>query len=212
LARPRTFHDGTVLDAAVECFWRRGLEATSVRELGAVMRLNAPSLYNAFGDKRALFLAALERYAATTLRPRLDRLAANPSPRASILDFFDEIISRSVADPERRGCFVINTALDAAPHDAGIAKAINAYFSEIEAFFRDRLIAARETCEVASAIEPPEVARLLLGLLIAIRVLARTGATRATLESMARPALAMLEPPTLAAKTNPNPARKDFDR
>ena len=55
MARPREFNEGIALDAAIEWFWRRGYEATSVRELAAAMGISGPSLYNAFGDKRALF-------------------------------------------------------------------------------------------------------------------------------------------------------------
>ncbi len=193
MARPRTFDDATVLDAAVACFWRRGLDATSVRELAQEMGLSGPSVYNAFGDKRALFIQSLERYAATTLRPRLLRLEAMPSARAAIKGFFDEIIDRSVGDPERRGCFLINSALDAAPHDAEIAAAIAAYFAEIEGFLRGRVAAAREAGAIPSRIDARDTGRMLLGILIAIRVLSRTGASKAELQAMLRPALALLD-------------------
>ena len=74
MARPRAFQEDEVLDSAIECFWRRGLEATSVRDLAEHMGLNGPSLYNAFGDKRTLFARALERYATRTMRERIARL------------------------------------------------------------------------------------------------------------------------------------------
>jgi TetR/AcrR family transcriptional repressor of nem operon len=60
MARPREFDEGTVLDAAVLCFWRQGYEATSVRDLVAQTGITAASLYNAFGDKRALYQTALD--------------------------------------------------------------------------------------------------------------------------------------------------------
>lgn len=193
MARPRTFDDAAVLDAAMACFWRRGLDATSVRELAQEMGLSGPSVYNAFGDKRALFIRSLERYAATTLRPRILRLEALPSARAAIEGFFDEIIDRSVGDPERRGCFLINSALDAAPHDAEIARAVAAYFAEIEAFLRGRVVAAREAGAIPDQVDVRDMGRMLLGTLIAIRVLSRTGAQKADLQAMIRPALILLD-------------------
>ena len=63
VARPRSFDEVSALDAAVACFWDRGYSATSVRDLSAEMGISGPSLYNAFGDKRALFCKALERTA-----------------------------------------------------------------------------------------------------------------------------------------------------
>ena len=62
MARPREFDEATALEAAMGCFWRHGYEATSMRELTASMGISGPSLYNAFGGKRAVFTAALARY------------------------------------------------------------------------------------------------------------------------------------------------------
>ena len=58
MPRPREFDETAALEAAIECFWRRGYEATSLRDLTASMGLTAPSLYNAFGDKEELFARA----------------------------------------------------------------------------------------------------------------------------------------------------------
>ncbi|MDX2156036.1 MAG: TetR/AcrR family transcriptional regulator [Hyphomicrobiaceae bacterium] len=192
MARPRTFDNDTVLDAAVGCFWRHGLEGTSVRELAHEMGLSGPSLYNAFGDKRALFMQALERYASTVLRERIGRLEAMTSPAAAIEAFFEELIDRSLGDPERRGCLLINSALEAAPHDPEIAKVVSTYFAEIESFLRTRIEVAQMAGEVPATLDAADMGRLLLGVLIAIRVLARTGAERKQLAGMARPALDLL--------------------
>ena len=62
MARPREFDEGVVLDAAVLCFWNRGYEATSVKDLVERTGITAASLYNAFGDKRAIYERALDRY------------------------------------------------------------------------------------------------------------------------------------------------------
>jgi TetR/AcrR family transcriptional regulator, transcriptional repressor for nem operon len=195
VARPRAFDNDVALDAAVACFWRRGLEATSVRELAHEMGLSGPSVYNAFGDKRRLFLQALERYAETRLRERLARLETLPSARAALKGFFDEIIERSVGDPERRGCLIINTAMDAAPHDAEITQAVSRYFSEIERFLHGRVMAAAKAGEISAAVDPRDTGRMLLGLLVGMRVLSRTGASKAELQAMLRPAMATLARP-----------------
>ena len=68
MPRPREFDEAAALEAAMECFWRRGYEATSLRDLTASMGLTAPSLYNAFGGKQELFSRALERYLDRTTR------------------------------------------------------------------------------------------------------------------------------------------------
>ena len=88
MARPREFDETAALAAAMECFWRRGYEATSVRDLTTSMGLSAPSLYNAFGGKQELFSRALERYLDYTTRDRLRRLEQSLTPKAALHRFF----------------------------------------------------------------------------------------------------------------------------
>ncbi len=192
MPRPRAFDDDAVLDAAISCFWHRGLEATSIRELTDTMGINAPSLYNAFGDKRQLFMRSLERYANLSMRARLGRLAKSASPREALTTFFRDIITRSCDDPERRGCMIINTALEVAPHDPEIGRLVNGYLGEIEASLRDRVAAAQSLGECDPAIDAAATGRMLLGLLVGVRVLSRTGAPKAMLEDMLQPAFVLL--------------------
>ena len=73
MARPREFDEVAALDAAMDCFWRNGYEATSVRDLAARMGITGTSLYNAFGDKRSLFREVLLRYAERSMREGIGR-------------------------------------------------------------------------------------------------------------------------------------------
>lgn len=203
MARPRSFDEDQVLDSAVECFWSRGLEATSVRDLADRMGLHGPSLYNAFGDKRALFARALERYATRTMRERIARLERRHRPKAAVQAFLHEVIERSVSDPHRRGCLLVNSALEVAPHDKELRVRIAAYLEEIAAFFRRNVQAAQAAGEVPRTLDCEDAARLLLGVLLGIRVLARANPDRALLEGVARPALALLEPERPSARITP---------
>jgi AcrR family transcriptional regulator len=82
------------LNAAIDCFWHRGYEATSVRDLAASMGLSGPSLYNAFGDKRALFVRALERYLDCSPRARATAACASDWDRELV---FSDVKSRRMA-------------------------------------------------------------------------------------------------------------------
>jgi TetR/AcrR family transcriptional regulator, transcriptional repressor for nem operon len=195
MPRPREFDEASALDAAMQCFWRRGYEATSLRDLTDAMGLTAPSIYNAFGDKQELFGRALERYLKQTTRERLHRLEEEASPKDAIRRFFAEIIDHSVGDTQRKGCFLVNSALEIAPHNAKCRAIIAAQFADIEAFFRRSILAGQLESSIASEIEAADVARLLLGVLLGIRVLARTNPLREILEGAARPALALLDVP-----------------
>jgi TetR/AcrR family transcriptional repressor of nem operon len=208
MGRLRAFDEDKAVDAAVDCFWSRGYEASSVRDLAERMGIGGASLYNAFGDKRALFVRALERYADRASRHRIARLERLDRPREAIAAFFAEIIERSLADRDRKGCLLVNSALDVAPHDADIARVVAGYLDEIRAFFMRTIVKAQASSRMSRALDAAEVSGHLLGVLLGIRVLARTRPQRASLEAIARPALRLLDPPRKAAVRKPRkPAR-----
>lgn len=192
VSRPRLFDNEKALDAAIACFWRRGFEATSVRDLAVEMGINGPSLYNAFGDKRTLFMQALERYAKGSMRERIERIEREHQPKAALRIFFRDLVERSLSDPQHLGCLIVNTALELAPHDAEIRALIASYFEEIESFFRRCLGRALAAGELAPPIRPADSARSLLGVMLGLRVAARVKPEQALLEGMVRASLAFL--------------------
>jgi TetR/AcrR family transcriptional repressor of nem operon len=195
MPRPREFSESVALEAAIDCFWQRGFEATSMRDLATSMQLSAPSLYNAFGDKQALFARALEQYLNCSTRDRLSRLEASLPPKEAIHRFFAEIIDHSISDRERKGCFLVNSALEVAPHQSEVGAVIAKQFGEIEAFFRRSILAAQADRMTPRGLDATDTARLLLGVLLGIRVLARSVPRRSLLEGVVRPALALLDFP-----------------
>jgi TetR/AcrR family transcriptional repressor of nem operon len=98
-----------------------------------------------------------------------------------------------VNDRERRGCFLINSALEVAPHDRQLGALIADRLAEIEAFFYRSIRAAQAKGAVPRDRVAKDLACLLLGVLLGIRVLARSKPERALLEGVARPALALLD-------------------
>jgi TetR/AcrR family transcriptional regulator, transcriptional repressor for nem operon len=96
MARPREFNEETALEAAIECFWQYGYKATSVRDLADRMKISAPSLYNAYGGKHALFVQALEQYLDHSARALIERLENSLPPKQAIRHFIEEIIEDSV--------------------------------------------------------------------------------------------------------------------
>jgi len=181
MSRQREFDETEVLDRAVACFWQGGYQATSVRDLASRMAITGTSLYNAFADKRSLFRRALEHYLAES-RQRRDALEAALPPKEAIRRFLAGAVERSLEDDERRGCFLINSALDVAPHDG-----------ELGAFIARLLRRAQQDGSVPARHDPDDIARLLLAVVIGIRVLARARPERALLEGLLRPALALLD-------------------
>lgn len=193
MARPREFDEQAVLDATMQCFWQFGYEATSVKDITEKTGLTAASLYNAYGDKRGLFQAALDRYVNESIGKRIRRCEALP-PLEAIHAFFDDILHRSLHDRQHKGCMLVNSALEMAPHDAEFQTIIAEVLGRIERFFLTRLQAGQADGSIARG-QPAEVfARHLLGVLMGVRVLARVRPEKALLQGAVAPALAQLEP------------------
>jgi len=192
MSRPKEFDEQAALDAALQCFWFRGYEATSVRVLARRMGITGASLYNAFGDKRRLFRTVLDRYLDLGLRNIIARHEPNPLGRSAIIGFMAEVIDGSVNDTERRGCLIVNSCLELAPHDPEFRAIIDAAFGEIEDFFRRCLDRGCKDGSIASGNDPETLAKPLLSIVLAVRVMARTRPDRTILEGMSAPILALL--------------------
>jgi TetR/AcrR family transcriptional regulator, transcriptional repressor for nem operon len=192
MSRPREFDEPTVLDAAMRCFWNRGYEQTSMRDLTGEMGITSASVYNAFGDKRALYRRTLDYYLERSVRDRVARLAPLP-PYSAIRAFFDEIVERSVTDKQRRGCLLVNSALEMAPYDPEFQKLVANEMVFIESFFCRCIADGQQDGSITAKRPADELAKVLLSVLLGLRVLARTRPQRPVLESAANGALALLK-------------------
>jgi TetR/AcrR family transcriptional regulator, transcriptional repressor for nem operon len=192
MARPREFDEGAVIDAAMEQFWLRGYEATSVRDLADQMGIAGASLYNAFGDKRTLYRSALNRYLEQTFRERIRRIESAMPPHEAIVAFFGEIVERSVTDKRRRGCMLVNSTLEHVPEDRDFQQIVATFLSDVEAFFLRCLASGQRDGTVSVSQSAEDLARMLLGQLLGIRVLARIKPDRSLLEGMLRPIFASI--------------------
>ncbi len=133
-------------------FWAAGYAATSVRDLGDAMGLGQASVYNAFGDKRALFTQCLDRYLDANMRARIARVEKTLPPRQAIETFLTEIVERSLES--RLGCLLANAALEVAPHDPDIAAVVAERMGELEAFFRRCVIAGQRDGSISPDVDP----------------------------------------------------------
>ncbi|OCI99160.1 TetR family transcriptional regulator [Rhizobium sp. AC27/96] len=193
MARPREFDEEKVLELAVEQFWERGYEATSIRDLAQAMGLTTASVYNAFGDKRAVYRRALDFYVEHSFVDRVGRFESRPS-REAIGAFFGEIIARSLSDTKRKGCMLVNSALEVAPHDEEFQRVVAGVLVQVEGFFLRCIQRGQADGSIGNRQAAADLARTLLGALLGVRVLARTRPEKELLEGLVRPIFALLEP------------------
>jgi len=159
----------------MQLFWRKGYERTSIRDLVDGTGLNPGSLYDGFGDKRAMFLAALENYCADVVSTAVAGLRETQPGAAAIYGFFHALVE--ACDDERwcLGCLLVNTSVDASQIDADIFDAVTDRLEAIEA----ALLAAVARGQADGSITAPQpadaIAAFLMTLLTGIRVGARAG-------------------------------------
>jgi TetR/AcrR family transcriptional repressor of nem operon len=184
MARPREFDPDRVLERATQVFWARGFEHTSLDELCEATGLGRSSLYAAFGDKRALYLRALERYEEASAARIAAAFDGRPV-RKALARFLDGMVDEIVAGPGRRGCFIGNCAAEMARLDRGAAARVRASLARIEAAFREGLDRARARGELAARADTTALARFLTAAVQGLRLVGKANPDREALGDVA---------------------------
>jgi TetR/AcrR family transcriptional regulator, transcriptional repressor for nem operon len=177
MPRPKSFDEDAVLDEAVELFWQRGYEGTSLADLEAHLGLGRQSLYNTFGDKQTLFAKVLERYERRMASQMLAPLNAPGAGLEAIRTFFRESVKNLTSPGPRRACMVVNTILERGSEDADTALRCNHAKAKLERIFRRVLTEAKSRGELVEGLDVETTATLLVVQHYGLNVVAKTGAT-----------------------------------
>lgn len=194
--RPRQFDPETVLEQAVAAFSVHGFSATSLDELASATGLNRPSLYNAFGDKQALYLQALEHFVARLRVTLAEAVVAEPDLPTALRKLFAGALAVYFAERPALGCFVFCTApVEAIAHPAVRALTLG-LVEELDALLATRFAAARDAGQLPGAMDPVQTAKLAQATLHSLAIRARAGESRASLEHFVEHTVALLAPVT----------------
>lgn len=192
MARPKEFDVDTALHRALEVFWAKGFEATSMQDLVAAMGIQKASLYGTFGDKRSLYLRALRRYQDASLVALRAELTAAGSPLGAIRGFLDDVAKAAASRGGKRGCFCVNANVEVAPHDPQIAEQVRDHSERVEAVLTAALQRARQLGELPRGADCATLATFVYGVIVAINVLGKQRASRTRLAAMVDHAMAGL--------------------
>ena len=192
MAGKKSFQPEQALDKAMGLFWKQGYEGTSIEDLVQYMGLGRGSLYDTFGDKRALYLAALSQYLAKYQAQAVEFLEQTGRLSEILERFFQAFIEELVSDPARRGCFLVNASVEMAPHDPEVNTIVQSALQEMEEGFYRLLIKAQVAGDLSWTQDPHQLAHFLSGVLVSIRVLARAKRDRRVLQDVVKTALAVL--------------------
>ncbi|MEI9984161.1 MAG: TetR/AcrR family transcriptional regulator [Aliidongia sp.] len=191
--RPRAYDPQTALLRARDAFWKTGYSGTSLDEISAATGMNRPSLYAAFGDKRALYLEALAQYWQLSFASMREALADDRPLDEALMHVYEGALSIYFSgDGRPRGCFVIGTAVTEAIEDSEIRQSLAAGLQTFDTDFEARLRTAREKGELKGDADPAVLGVLATATMHTIAIRARAGAPRAELRELARKAVKVI--------------------
>ena len=193
MARPKEFDHDEVLEKAMQVFWAKGYECTSMQNLVDAMGINRGSLYATFGDKHSLHLAALDRYYRDQINGMLAPLSGSGSKLAAIREIFQQAADCAARAENRKGCMIYNTAIEMGPGDADVAAKVRSGLRRIEQSFHTALAEAQAAGELAAEKKPLALARHLTNALSGLRVMTTVFDDRPTIDDIVNATLAALD-------------------
>jgi TetR/AcrR family transcriptional regulator, transcriptional repressor for nem operon len=125
MARTREFDEDKIIETATHLFWNKGYNAVSTQDLIDAFGISRSSMYGAYKDKHSLFILALQHYRQTTTETMLNLLSNSVSFIDTITLLLNQVIKENITDNQTRGCFIVNTAIELAPHDNEVLEIIS---------------------------------------------------------------------------------------
>lgn len=192
MPRPKEFDRDQVLDLATDVFWKRGYEATSIGDLVAALGIGRQSLYDTFGDKHALYLAALDRYRQRHGGVVACALESDMPLRRAIRTIFEGVIDQLLGDPQGKSCMLVAAIAERCPDDKSVAERFCTNMKSMEQVLEKRLARAREEGEIGRHLEPSALARYFVNTLNGLQITGKALRDRKALLEIADVALAVL--------------------
>lgn len=171
------------LEKAMNTFWQYGYNGTSMQDLVQSMEINPGSIYRTYGNKREIFLQALKYYNKTA-KKRLSKFENKAHPYKSIINFFEHVKKEVLEGEGDKGCFVINSSLEVAPHDKEVNELVQQGQQDTRDFFYRLINSAIKKGEVSKKLNAHQASDACLSLLIGVRVLMRTNPARRQIDGI----------------------------
>ncbi len=191
--RPRSYDPEQALQQIMEAFWRTGYSGTSLDDLSAATGLNRPSIYAAFGDKRAAYLKALAHYRQLASGPIGQALSSGGPLCDVLMRVYRAVLSLYFSpEGEPRGCFIIGTATTEALEEPEIRAVLMKGLRQLDAGFAACFEAARQRDGIPANADTAALASMASATLYSLAIHARAGASREELEKLAQGATAVI--------------------
>ncbi|MGY4536241.1 TetR/AcrR family transcriptional repressor of nem operon [Mucilaginibacter sp. UYNi724] len=192
MARTKDFDEDEVLKKAVDLFWLKGYNATSMQDLVDGLGISRSSLYDTYGDKHSLFIKALESYQCTNTGKFVTIIEGGKTAKETIKALLKFIADNLLDDKSQKGCFIVNAEVEVALHDKEVGDMIQKNDQNVEdAFFRV-IQKGQESGEITNPQNARALARFLFNTVKGIQVTAKSTTDRAVFDDIINSALMVL--------------------
>ena len=190
--RPPKFNAEQALGAAMRVFWEKGLSNTSLDDLSEEMKMNRPSIYNAFGGKEAIYRAAMAQFAEQLGEHLQAALFGEVNLRSALEGFFGKALDIYLSGPKPLGCFVTCTTPVEAATSGNIQSDFFKLLHMIDGVLEKRLRQAQDAGELDARADVRAISKLCHATLQSLALRARSGETREELDRLYKASISFL--------------------
>jgi TetR/AcrR family transcriptional regulator, transcriptional repressor for nem operon len=193
MARSKNFDAKEIIAQAIQVFWLKGYQATSVEDLVSFLGINRQSMYDTFGDKHQLFKLALQTYREYYGEMTIKSVLGEGSIRTKLFNLLNGIIEAHQQDPTQKGCMLVNAATELAAQDAEIAQIVAENQQKIESALAQALLEAQQEGQISTKYSAQALAAFFFNTFSGMQVLVRSKVSASTLTEIMHVALSVLD-------------------
>ncbi len=193
MARSKDFDECEVLNKAVNLFWLKGYNGTSMQDLVDGLGISRSSLYDTYGDKHTLFIRALESYQSAASGKVCGIINSQKPAKETIRQLLTYIASELLDDKTHKGCFMVNAEVEVAPHDEQVSKMICENDQQVEDAFYMVIKNGQESGEITNQQDARALARFIFNAVKGIRVTAKSTTDKAVFDDIIKLTISILD-------------------
>ena len=193
MARTKDFDEQEVLTKAIDLFWHKGYNGTSMQDLVDGLGISRSSLYDTYGDKHTLFIKALESYQSANSGKFGDIISAAAPAKETVKKLLEFIADGLLGDKMQKGCFIVNAEVEVAPHDEEVNKLICQNDQQVEDAFYLVIMKGQDNGEINRQKDARALARFISNTVKGMQVTAKSTADKAVFDDIIKLAVAMLD-------------------
>jgi TetR/AcrR family transcriptional repressor of nem operon len=193
MARTKVFDEEEVLNKAVNLFWSKGYNGTSAQDLVDELGISRSSLYDTYGDKFNLFKNALLQYRKNFAGSMIQMAANSTDYEKTIKEIFQYVVTDSLQEKFSKGCFMVNSTIELAPHNEEIAQIVNSNMKDIEEALVNLIKKGQEAGQFSKNHPPLSLARFVFNAISGLRVASKSGADKQVFDDIVKVTLSVLK-------------------